>query len=164
MIPETPKTALKWIEDHADLFEYHGWDFSWIPAAARDSTELDDVVVALANAGVPPFNKYQAGTYLQIQDIYRCYKWSSSQTNKVITFSSGYNSNPKTWESAAEIAEALGLEVYKYRGSMSNKGRYKCPYIAVADSSDLTAENLLYHKTYVCSTTPSSYKKISFKS
>ena len=164
MIPETPKIALKWIEDHADLFEYHGWDFSWIPAAARDAVELDDVVVALANANVSPFNKYQAGMYLQMQDIYRCYKLKSDQADKIITFSDAFTSNPETWESAAEIAEALGLEIYKYRGSMSNKGKYKCPYIAVADSSDLTAENLLHHKPYVCSTAPSSYKKHSFKS
>lgn len=164
MIPETPKTALKWIEDHADLFEYHGWDFSWIPAVVRNSAELDDVVIALANANVPPFNKYQVGMYFQMQSIYRCYKLNSSQTDKIITFSNEFDSNPKTWEPAAEIAEALGLEIYKYKGSMSNKGKYKCPYIAVADSSDLTAENLIYYKTYVCSTTPSSYKKHSFKS
>ena len=99
-----------------------------------------------------------------MKSIYHCYKLSSNQTNKIITFSSEVDSDPKTWESAAEIAEALGLEIYKYIGSMSNKGKYKCPYVAVADSSDLTAENLIPHKRYVCSTTPSSYKKHSFTS
>ena len=162
MIPRTPKIALRWIKDHIDDFEYYGWNFSWIPADVKDSTELDDVVVALANADIPPFNKYQAGMYLQIQSIYHCWKLNLDQANKVITFSSEFDSNPITWESAAEIAEALGLEIYKYRGSMSNKGKYKCPYVAVADSSDLTAENLIYHKKYVCSTAPSSYKKYSF--
>ena len=164
MIPRTPDTALKWIEDHADDFEYHGWDFSWIPAAVKDSVELDDVVVALANADISPFNKYQAGMYLQIQSIYHCYKLNLDQANKVITFSSEFDSNPTTWELAAEIAEALGLEIYKYIGSMSNKGKYKCPYVAIAKSSDLTTENLIYHKKYVCSTTPSRYKKYSFMS
>lgn len=162
MIPRTPDTALKWIEDHADDFEYHGWDFSWIPAAVKDPVELDDVVVALANADISPFNKYQAGMYLQMQDIYHCSLIQKLNSDKVITFSSEFDSNPITWESAAEIAEALGLEIYKYTGSMSNKGKYKCPYVAVADSSDLTTENLIYHKKYVCSTTPSSYKKYSF--
>lgn len=164
MKPRTPETALRWIENHADDFECHGWNFSWIPAAARDSIELDDVVVALANADVSPFNKYQAETYFQMQSIYKCYRLKSDQSSRVITFSSELDSNPKTWELAAEIAEALGLEIYKYTGNMSNKGKYKCPYVAVADPSDLTAENLLYHKKYVCSTTPSSYKKYSFMS
>lgn len=63
MIPRTPKIALRWIKDHIDDFEYYGWNFSWIPADVKDSTELDDVVVALANADIPPFNKYQAGMY-----------------------------------------------------------------------------------------------------
>ncbi len=164
MIPRTPDTALKWIEDHASDFEYHGWDFSWIPAAARNPVELDDVVVALANADISPFNKYQAGMYLQMQNIYHCRLIQKLNSDKVITFSSEFDSNPITWELAAEIAEALGLEIYKYTGSMSNKGKYKCPYVAVAESSDLTTENLIYHKKYVCSTTPSSYKKYSFMS
>lgn len=164
MIPRTPDNALKWIEDHANDFEYYGWDFSWIPAAVKDSVELDDVVIALANADISPFNKYQAGMYLQVQNMYKCYKLKSDQVNKVITFSSVFDSNPTIWESAAEVAEALGLEIYKYIGSMSNKGKYKCPYVAVAESSDLTTENLIYHKKYVCSTTPSRYKKYSFMS
>lgn len=161
---KTPKTALRWIEDHADDFEYYGWDFSWIPAAVEYSTELDDVVIALANADISPFNKYRVGMYLQIQSIYRCYKLKSDQATKVVTFSNEFDFNPTTWESAAEIAEALGLEIYKYVGSMSDKSKYACPYIAVADSSDLTAENLIYHKKYICSTTPNRYKKHSFMS
>lgn len=161
MIPQTPEIALRWIEKHKDLFENYGDDFSWIPGASLDATELDDVVVALANADIPPFNAYQAGMYMQVQNIFRCWK-EYGETSKVIPFSDNLTSNKEVWEGAAKIAQALGLIVYKYIGSMSNMSKYKCPYVAVAHEFDLTQENLKYHRQYVCSITPSRYKEIDF--
>lgn len=161
MIPKTPKTALRWIEEHADLFEEYGYDFSWIPGASKGAVELDDAVIALANADISPFNEYQAGMYMQMQTIFQCYH-NQGETTKAIPFSDNLTSKKEVWESAAKIAQALGLIVYKYVGSTANMGKYKCPYVAVYQESDLTSKNLMENKRYVCSTTPSRYKKVEF--
>ncbi len=159
MIPPTTSFALKWIEKHAQELEDYGYDFSWIPAAANDAVELDDIVVALANADIPPFNTYDSRMYLCIDQIFKC--WKGYKT--AITFMDNYISNPDIWENVAKIAQALGLFVYKLKNVptdiVSNRA---CPYIAVAKIEDLTGVNLRKLKSYLFSTSQKDYQREIF--
>lgn len=160
MTPQTSETALRWIEKHADLFKEYGEDFSWIPAAARDAVELDDVIVALANAGISPFNEYRAEIYLHIQNIFKCCKgWIGFE---VISFYDNYIPSNGIWESAAKIAQALGLVIYKYTEKIPSTENFKCPYIATARESDLTKKNLKSSQISIYSKVPNKYKRVEF--
>lgn len=159
MIPSTTSFALKWIEKHAQELEDYGYDFSWIPAAANDAVELDDIIVALANADISPFNTYDSRMFLDITQIFKC--WKGYET--AITFMDNYRSDPDIWENTAKIAQALGLFVYKFKKVPTDTVLNRvCPYIAVAKIEDLTSVNLRKLKSYLFSTSQKDYQREIF--
>lgn len=159
MLPAVTSFAKNWLVKHAAEFESYGYNFSWIPGAVQDAAALDDVIVALAHAGIKPFSAYTAGAYLHVDKIFKC--WRSLDGYELITPYNDYMTKPENWEFAAQLAFALGLIVCEYAKDKTVENR--CPYVILSHASDLTKSNLKKYSNYLYSTSPTDYKKIQFE-
>ena len=152
--------AATWIEQHRDEIEDHGEDYSWIPDECAAYNTLEEVVEAFGEAGIEPFNLYQGnpkGLYNYIWHSCRGTRYAIFTPDPALVVSSfNFQTICKT---NAEIAKALGLHVYKYKGEI-NSIEILCPYIVCNPKQELQDRYLEGYKGFVYSIKASDYKLV----